>query len=139
MKKYIFLFLILLVAVYTAPIKAEEGVGQVKQEVMVEKQERIQLNATQGAMVRSELKERVKTKLEVFKAKLGLIKDERKQKITERINTQLTHLNQQVTTNLAHLLTRLRALMDKLSVRIDVAKTEGLNIVKAEEAMISSL
>ncbi|MFH0942877.1 MAG: hypothetical protein V1810_01760 [Candidatus Beckwithbacteria bacterium] len=122
MKKIIFFFLLLILA--AVPVRARE-----------EKQERIELKATNAATIRNEYQERIRTRLEEFKAKLGLIKDERKQKIAERINTQLAHLNKQITTHFTNVLTRLRALMDKLTVKIDQAKTDGLDTSKAEELM----
>lgn len=114
MNKFILFFLSLLIIIAT-PISAQEK--------------------------RNQIREEVRTNIATGSAKRAEIKDERKQKIAERINTQLAHINQQATNHLTQVLTRLRALLDKLSTRSEKAEVKtaietasGL-IVKAEESV----
>lgn len=130
MKKLIvFIGSILLIIGFTATARAEEATapGKTKQ---LNRQTRI---------------EEMQQKREEFKIKLQQVQDKRKQKIAERINIQLAHINERATTHMTKVLNRLSALMDKLSTRLATMKTEGKEtdaaeaaVVKAREAIVAA-
>ncbi|MBU1084776.1 MAG: hypothetical protein ABII08_02780 [Candidatus Beckwithbacteria bacterium] len=120
MKKFtISLFLFLLIA---SPTLAQE-----------QKQSQIMPGALEGQTER--IQERVQTltqKRTKFQERLQLIKDEKKQKITERIDTQLNKLNTKVTTTLTKILGRLSIIVDKLADKTDTAEaSEAISLAQA--------
>lgn len=60
----------------------------------------------------------VQAKVDDFKAKLQLIKDQKKKVIVERIDTRLTEVNKNITTRFLDALTRLQTFLDKIKQTI---------------------
>ena len=123
MKKLIVLIgCILLIIGFIATARAEEATepGKTKQ---LNRQTRI---------------EEMQQKREEFKIKLQQVQDKRKQKIAERINLQLAHINERATTHMTKVLNRLSALMDKLSTRLATMKAEGKETGAAEAAVVKA-
>lgn len=123
MKKLIVLTgCILLIIGFTATARAEEATapGKTKQ---LNRQTRI---------------EEMQQKREEFKTRLQQVQDKRKQKIAERINIQLAHINERATIHMTKVLNRLSALMDKLSTRLAAMKAEGKETGAAEAAVVKA-
>lgn len=72
---------------------------------------------------------------QAFKEKVKTIKDQRKQKIAERINQQLAHINDQATKAMTNVLDRMTQLLEKLSSRVAKLKEQGKNTTAAEAAI----
>lgn len=94
--------------------------------------------AEEAATVRTRTENRLELmqqKREEFKQRVQEIQDANKQKIAERINTQLNHINQQATAAMARHLDRMENLLDRLRSRVIKAKERGLDTSATEAAI----
>ncbi len=70
-----------------------------------------------------------KKKREAFKAKLDSIKDENKQKIVEKINTQLATINRRHTSMLSTVLTKFEDILARIIKKTHALADEGINTI----------
>lgn len=77
-------------------------------------------------------------KREEFKAKLAVLKDQRKKTLVERVDLKLSTINQNSTQRLTFAIEKLEKLLDKFSERAATAKTEGKNTTQVDAAITAA-
>ncbi len=87
---------------------------------------------------RAEIKEQFKEKRAEFKAHLAEIKDARKQKIVEKLDTKLSTVNTNHTNRWAEALEKMEEILSKLTEKANQAKSLGTNTTTAENSIQSA-
>lgn len=87
---------------------------------------------------REELKTITEQKREQFKNRIEQIKDEHKQMLGNRIDQNLSKINQNHTDRLSLLLDKLQQILDRLSGTVEALKATGIDISTAETAILDA-
>jgi len=128
--------LFLLVFVSTANAQtATNAASKLKQQTQLTQEQK---NAGVLKEIREEARVAIQAKKEEFKAKLQVIKDQKKRALAERINTKILEANKKQTEKFTDALNRLQGFLDKISksaanqtVASDIAATQtAIDIVK---------
>lgn len=83
-------------------------------------------------------RERIASKEARLKERLSVFKDRVKAQRTERVNTILENINQRRTTHMLQLLDKMASITAKLQDRVKTAKTNGKDVVSAQNAIDSA-
>ncbi|MBU0619147.1 hypothetical protein KKD62_02835, partial [Patescibacteria group bacterium] len=135
MKKKLF-FLMFLVSLAVPYPASALCCGQTEQQETIQTRLEEQHEALQDRIaVHHEI---MAAKREEFRARLANIQDQRKQTILARIDSNLARLNQHLTDRMKHQLEILTKILDKLSGRLEQAKTEGYDTSEAEAAITAA-
>ncbi|MEX2436618.1 MAG: hypothetical protein WD471_00465, partial [Candidatus Paceibacterota bacterium] len=78
---------------------------------------------------------RTETEKEEFKERLQTVQDENKRAIAERLNNQLTSINERLLTSFAGNLDRIDEVLTTISTRADRAEVEGVDVTLVREAV----
>ncbi len=81
---------------------------------------------------KEEMRAEFLAKREEFQTKLQSLRDQRKKLIVERIDKRLATINQNWAQRMTASITKLEALLEKFSARVDTLKTEGEDTTEAE-------
>lgn len=91
---------------------------------------------------RTQIRERVQTRIEEFKAKLLQLRDVRKQAVVERLNNRICTMNKNRVETMNNHLERMLAVTNRVAEKAAVLKTEGkdvaaveITVIKAKEAI----
>ncbi len=101
------------------------------QNVKVAAQERKEERQEKRASTAGELKAR----REAFKEKLKTIKDQRKQKLVERIDAKLVDINKRRTAHMVKILDKLASIAARLEAKISTAEAAGKDVTAARAAI----
>ena len=93
-----------------------------KEAAMEERKEAIQEKV---AAKRQAAEEKAAAKREALKTKIQTLKDEKKKEVVERLNTKLTTVNANRTTNMSEILAKLNEILGKVTTKAADAKTQG--------------
>lgn len=94
------------------------------------------LNSRQILKERVEaIKEEKEQRIEEFKEKIALIKDERKKALVEKITEKITNSNTRLTTKMSAALERLSSILKNLSEKAAALKANGKDTSALEEAI----
>jgi len=97
--------------------------GETKSRMMIEK---------------DELKDKMMEARNGFKAKLQGIKDARKQKTVENIDSRISEMNKKRTDMMSEKLTRMTSILEKISAKATALKTEGKSTTTLEADILAA-
>lgn len=89
-----------------------------------------------------ELKEAAKEKMmaakEDYKAKIASIKDAKKKALVEKIDSNISEINERRTSRFTEQLTKLSGVVDRIATRAETLKTEGKDTAKLMTAIVNA-
>ena len=113
----------------------QEARQEVRQERRAEAQQKIQEVRENIKQRRQEIKEKVIEKREQVKERLQTIKDQRKQKIAERLYEQMNNLNIKVAERLFLIVDKLEAVLGRVETRTEKAGQNGGDVSAVRTAI----
>lgn len=137
-KLLVFVFVILLllspVTVFAVEEASEETATAVEPTVGAKKTPvRDAMKANKEVM-----KDKIATAKEEFRTKLATIKDERKKTVVENIDSKIAGINERRTTQFSEHLAKLTGIIDRISSKEAVLKTEGKDTAKLMAAIVAA-
>lgn len=85
-----------------------------------------------------ETKAMMQDKKEQFKAKLQIIRDERKKALVERIDEKISTMNKTSTARFSAVLEKLMMVLDRITQKAQVTKAKGVDTSMADQAIVAA-
>lgn len=87
---------------------------------------------------KDEMKDKMMEARNAFKAKLQGIKDEKKQKTVENIDSRISEMNKKRTDMMSEKITRMTSILEKISAKATTLKTEGKSTTTLEADILAA-